>query len=114
MRNSWCEWRRGRCGTLDVVPDGFVCARNGKSIRIAWDEIEQVDAGVRDMLTADMFYVVLHTPSGNHAIDELYDGFRQLENAMFERWPHIKAQWTSLYAGPPFQPRRETLWRRAD
>lgn len=112
LGNSWREWRRGRYGTLDVGPDGLVCTRNGKSVRIAWEDIEQVDAGVRDLLTSDVFYVVLHTPSGNYAIEELYDGFRQLENAMFERWPHIKTQWTGLFAGPPSQPRCETLWQR--
>jgi hypothetical protein len=113
IRNSWSAWLRGSYGTLDLAPDGFVYTRNRVTVRVVWDDIVQIDAGVRDLLTADLFYVVPHTASGMVTIDEIVDGFRQLENEMFERWPQIRERWTSLYNGPPSQPCHATLWRRS-
>ncbi len=110
--NSWRQWRRGSVGTLDLVPDGFVYTRNRATVRVLWNDIVQIDAGVRDLLTSDLFYVVLHAGSGAVAIDEIVDGYRQIEHEMFERWPQIRQRWTELYTGPPHQPRLETLWHR--
>jgi hypothetical protein len=113
IRNSWRQWRRGTYCTLDLVPDGFVYTRNRVTIRVLWDDIVQIDVGVRDLLTTDLLYATLHTGSGTVTIDEIFDGFRQFENEAFERWPQIRERWTSFYKGPPRQPRQETLWRRS-
>jgi len=79
-----------------------------------WSDIDRIDAGMLDFLTADLLYVVIHAAARSVTIDETADGFRQLENAVFERWPQIKDGWAALYKGTPSQPRCETLWRRAD
>lgn len=112
MRNSWRERWRGRYATLDLVPDGFEYTRNGRSVRILWNDIDRIDGGILDFLTTDLLYVVIHAGARSVAIFETVDGFRQLENGLFEHWPHIKDRWTELYKGPPSQPRRETLWQR--
>lgn len=107
--NSWRLWRRGVYGTIDLIPDGFVYTRKRRSARILWNDVKRIDAGVLDLLTSDLFYVVVHTASENFRIEEIVDGFRQLENAIFERWPQIQEPWTALYKAPASQPRFETL-----
>ena len=111
VRNSWRLWRRGVYGTIDLVPDGFVYTRKGRAARILWNDVQRIDAGVLDLLTSDLFYVVVHTASQNLTIEEIVDGFRQLENGIFERWPQVQESWTALYRAPASQPRHETLLR---
>ena len=114
LRNSWRAWASGRYGTFDLVPDGFVYTRNTSSTGMKWSEIDRIDAGITDFLTTDLLYVVIHAAGQTVTIDETADGFRPLENALFEHWPQIREGWTALYKGPPSQPRCETLWRRSD
>jgi hypothetical protein len=111
VRNSWRLWRRGVYGTIDLIPDGFVYTRRGKAARILWNDVVRIDAGVLDLLTSDLVYVVVHTNSETFTIEEIVDGFRQLENATFEHWPDIQESWTALYKAPASQPRHETLLR---
>ena len=64
--------------------------------------------------TIDVLFAVIQTAKARVTIDELVDGFRQLESSIFERWPNVKERWHALQSGPPHQPQYETLWRRAD
>ena len=111
--NSWRHYRRGFAGTFDLLPDGFIFTNHRKPVTIRWDEIVQIDAGVRDYLTIDVFFAVIHTARTNVEIDELVDGFRQMESYVLERWPNVKARWHELQSGAPHQPHYESLWRRA-
>ena len=110
--NSLRAWPRDTPGTLDLLPDGFEYTRRGKTVRIHWRDITQIDAGMRDYLTVDLFFTVIHTTSAKVAIDELVDGFRQLELGLFEHWPRLRDRWTALQASAPHEPQYEILWRR--
>jgi hypothetical protein len=110
--HSLRAWPRDTPGTLDLLPDGFEYTRRGKTVRIQWHDITQIDAGMRDYLTVDLFFAVIHTKSAKVTIDELVDGFRQLELGLFEHWPRLRDRWTALQASAPHEPQYETLWQR--
>jgi hypothetical protein len=95
-----------------MVPDGFVFTNMTGTVQIRWRDITQVDAGVRDYLTADMFFVVIHTRTQRVSIDEVADGFHQLEHGVFEHWPRVRQRWLALQGSPPRHPQFETLWKR--
>jgi hypothetical protein len=99
-------------GTLDLVPDGFVVKRSTKTVHVRWSEITQIDVATRDMLTFDLFFVVIQMGDREIAIDEFVDGFRQFESSAFERWPQIRERWIAIQSVPPFRPQYETLWKR--
>ena len=111
LANSLKAWPGGPASTLDLIPDGFEYTGARRTVRILWHEITQIDAGMRDLLTIDVFFAVVHTPRESAIVDEFVDGFRQLEQGIFEGWPQVRERWLSLQAGPPRQPRFETLWR---
>ncbi len=110
--HSLQTWPRGTFGTVDIIPDGFVFTRRTTPVRILWDEVTQIEAGTRDYLTVDLFFTAIRTARGTVWIDEMVDGFRQLEAGVFEHWPWIRERWLELHAAPPHQPQRETLWRK--
>jgi hypothetical protein len=105
-------WPRGTSGTLDLLPNGFVYTKRSKPVQIRWQEITQIDAGMRDYLTVDLFFAVIHTAREKVTIDELVDGFRQLELGVFEHWPRLRERWLALHGSAHHQPQLETLWRR--
>jgi hypothetical protein len=109
--NSLGSWPRGVPSTLDLIPDGFEFTQGGKPQRILWHEIVRIDAGMRDYLTVDLFYAVIHTARAQVTIDELVDGFRQFEQRVFDGWPQTRTQWLSLQATALHHPRFETLWQ---
>lgn len=110
--NSLRAWPRATPGTLDLLPDGFEYTRRGSTVRIRWHDITQIDAGMRDYLTVDLFFATIHTKTAKVTIDELVDGFRQLELGVFEHWPRLRDRWMTLQASAPHQPQYETLWPR--
>ena len=54
-------WPRGGVETFDLIPDGFVFTRRNKPVRMLWNEVVQIDAGMREYLTLDLFFAVIHT-----------------------------------------------------
>jgi hypothetical protein len=112
LRNSLSAWPRGGVETFDLIPDGFVFTRRNKPVQIFWSEIVQIDAGMRDYLTLDLFFAVIHTDREKVIIDELVDGFRLLEAGVFEHWPKTRDRWLALQGGPHHWPALETLWPR--
>ncbi|HEY5048573.1 MAG TPA: hypothetical protein VII49_11200 [Rhizomicrobium sp.] len=112
LLHSLRAWPRGTAGTLDLLPDGFEYMRRRRPVRIRWDEIMRVDAGMRDYLTVDLFYTIIHTAREKIVVDELVDGFRQLEESVFQHWPHVRERWLALQGTPHHQPQCETLWQR--
>ncbi len=109
--NSWRE--RGRKpSTVDVTPEGVAAKLGRRTTEIRWDDIVRIDCGTRDTVSMDVFFVVLRTASATITIDELADGFRVFEHAMFERWPQLRERWVALQCGPLHQPQYETLWQR--
>ncbi|MGH6889440.1 MAG: hypothetical protein ACREHF_09610 [Rhizomicrobium sp.] len=109
--NSW-RARRRKSAAIDLLADGFVITRAGRSQQICWDDVAQIDCGTRDTISIDLFFAVFRTARGAFAIDEYDDGFHPLENAVFGRWPQIRERWIALQCGPLHQPQSETLWRR--
>jgi hypothetical protein len=114
IANSLRHSRRRRRATVDLTKDGFVFSTARTSIEIKWNDIDEIDAGVRDFITYDTFYVVVFANGGSLTIEEFHDGFRQLEHAMLERWPQIKERWQKLFGLPLHEVRYDVLWRRGD
>ena len=112
LGNSLRARSRSSTGTLDVIPDGFIFTQREKPVQILWSEITQIDAGMQDYLMLDVFFAVLRTAREAVTVDELVDGFRHLENGVFEHWPQVRARWLALQGGPAHQPQYENLWRR--
>ena len=111
MRNSWR--RRGkRAGTIDLLTDGFLVTHGRRKSDIRWDDVVQIDGGISDTLSIDFFFALFRTPNRSVTIDELDDGFRTFEGAVFDRWPMIRERWVALQCGPLHQPKYETLWQR--
>jgi len=77
-----------------------------------WEDVIQIDGGVRDTLSIDLFFVVFHAADAKVEIDEFDDGFRLLEYGALERWPALRERWVALQCAPPHQPQYEILWRR--
>jgi hypothetical protein len=109
--NSWRD-RNKKSGTIDLLPDGFVFTRRRRSVTMRWDDVTQIDAGVRDGFTLDLFFAVIHANGAKLRLDEVDDGFRLIEGAVLERWPQLRERWVALQCGPAHQPQYETLWRR--
>lgn len=112
LRNSLRVYVRGRLHTLDLVPDGFVYTEHGKPVQVLWHDVRQIEAGVCDYLIIDVFFAVIHTAGATVTIDELVDGFRQLECGILERWPQVRERWLALQNTEQHQPALEVLWRR--
>jgi hypothetical protein len=112
IKNSLRTWPRGTLGTIDMIPDGFVFTDMSGPVQIRWREITQIDGGVRDYLTVDMFFTVIHAANERVSIDEVADGFRQLEHGIFEQWPRLRQRWLALQGALPRHPQFETLWKR--
>jgi hypothetical protein len=104
-------WPRSTFGTLDLIPDGFEFTERNAPMRILWSEITRIDAGMRDYLTVDLFFTVIHTAHETARIDELVDGFRHLETSVFAHWPEVRDRWLALQGTPHHQPQCETLWQ---
>src|SRR5947209_6226151 len=80
MKNSW--WTRGKKpGGIDVLTDGFLVTRGRRKTDIRWDDVVQIDGGVRDTLSLDFLFAVFRTPDKSVTIDEFDDGFRTFEAA---------------------------------
>ena len=111
LRNSW-QTRGKKPGTVDSTQDGFVFTQRRRSTPIRWDDVTQIDAGTRDNISIDLFFVTIHTPSATVTIDEFDDGFAYVERTAFERWPEVRERWVALQCGPLHQPQHETLWQK--
>ena len=111
LANTLRAWPRGAVSTLDLIPDGFEFTRASRTVRILWREITRIDGGMRDYLTVDLFYAVIHTARVSVVVDELADGFRQFEQGIIEGWPQIRERWFALQAARLHYPQFETLWQ---
>ena len=104
--------RGKKAGTIDLLNDGFLLTQRKRKIEIRWDDVVQIDGGVVDTLSLDLLFVVFKTSTQSVTVDELHDGFRTFESAIFERWPTLREHWVQLQCGPLHQPKYETLWQR--
>lgn len=111
IRNSW-TMRGKKPGAIDLLTDGFILTRWRRKTDVRWDDVVQIDGGVRDTLSLDLLFAVFRTSAGTVTVDETDDGFRTFESAVFERWPTIRERWVELQCGPLHQPKYETLWQR--
>jgi len=109
--NSWAA-RGKRPGTVDVTPDGLSATEHRRTKEMRWDDVIRIDCGMRDTISIDIFFVVLHGTSAKIRIDEFADGFHLFENAVFERWPQLRERWIAVQCSPLHQPQYETLWQR--
>ncbi len=111
IANTW-RARGKKPAAVDIGTEGFVYKLRRKEVAVRWDDVTRIDAGTRDLLAFDLFFVVFHTAKTRLTIDEYDDGFRGLENAVFERWPQLRERWIALQCAPLHHPQFETLWRR--
>jgi hypothetical protein len=111
LLNTWRHNRRKRGYAIDMEADGFVFRARQRHTEMKWDRVTRVDAGVRCCLSMDYLYVQMFTHQATVYIEELDDGFRQFEIALFERWPAMRARWDGLLKAAPHVQTHETLWR---
>lgn len=111
LKNSW-DMRGRKPGAVDLLADGFLVTRGRRKTDVRWDDVQQIDGGIRDTLSIDWLFTVFRTSSQSIRIEELDDGFRAFESAVFERWPMVRDRWVALQCGPLHQPKYETLWQR--
>jgi hypothetical protein len=110
LRNSW---RRKRYGAIDPAEGGFIYKAGKTSVRVAWDEINQIDVGTQPTLVVEIFYVVLHRDNADpFAVDEMTEGFQLVEDGIFARWPMVRDEWNKVVCGPPHVAQYVTLWKR--
>jgi hypothetical protein len=111
IQNSW-RMRGKKPGAIDLLTDGFLVTQGRHKSDIRWDDVVQIDGGIRDTLSIDLLFAVFRTPGTSVTVDEFDDGFRTFEGAVFERWPTVRERWVALQCGPLHQPKYETLWQR--
>jgi hypothetical protein len=111
MKNSW-RMRGKKPGAIDLLTEGFRVTQGRRKSDFRWDDIVQVDGGIRDTLSIDFLFAVFCTADRSVTINEFDDGFRTFESAVFERWPMVRDRWVALQCGPLHQPKYETLWQR--
>jgi hypothetical protein len=70
VSNSIRLSRRKRAATVDLTANGFVWSQGRKSVELSWDDISQIDAGVRDYITFDSFYIVIFAREKKLVIEE--------------------------------------------
>jgi len=104
------KWQRP---TIDIRADHFIYTRRRKPLRVMWSDVTQIDAGVLAMVSGDLFYVGIAVKGERLEIDEFVDGFRLLENVIFERWPNVQAKWLELHKAHQHKDVLVTLWKRA-
>ena len=112
IRNTLTNPRRKRAGAIDVTGEKFAFRLNKREAQMRWSDVTRIDAGMRDYLGFDGFYVDIFAGNEKVELDELDDGFRQFETTLFDRWPQIRSRWIELLGSTPHQPQHETLWRR--
>lgn len=111
IKNSW-RIRGRKPGAIDLFTGGFLVTQGRQKTDVRWDDLMQIDGGIRDTLSIDLLFAVFRTPDKSVTIDEFDDGFRAFESALFERWPMVRERWVALQCGPLHQPKYETLWQR--
>jgi hypothetical protein len=109
--NTWRHNQRKHGYAIDMMTDGFVFRARQRQTEMKWAHITRIDAGVSNCLTFDVLFVQVFTHQATLYIEELDDGFRQFESALFARWPTIRARWEELLKCGPHEKRFETLWR---
>ena len=112
LLNTWRHNQRKRGYAIDMTADGFVFRAKQRHTEMKWEQITRIDAGVRCCLTMDYLYVQMFTHQATVYIEELDDGFRQLEFAIHQRWPQTRDRWLQLLSVPLHQAQYETLWKR--
>ena len=110
--NTWRHNRRKRGYAIDMRPDGFIFTARRRATAMNWSDVTRIDIGLRACLTFDVFYVQIFTGNTSVYIEELDDGFRQFEFAMFERWPQIRPLWQELLKVGPSRAQHHTVWQR--
>ncbi|HUO91760.1 MAG TPA: hypothetical protein VMU22_02510 [Rhizomicrobium sp.] len=109
--NTWRHNQRKSRYVIDMTADGFVFRAKQRETEMKWNQITRIDGGVNNCLTFDVLYLQIFTRQATIYIEELDEGFRQFEFAVFERWPAIRPRWEELLKCGLHELRRETLWR---
>jgi hypothetical protein len=109
--NSWRARGRKAAG-IDVTRDGFAVKNRRVRMDMRWEDVTQIDCGVRDHIALDLFFATFYAGTTKVTVDELDDGFRGFENAVFDHWPNLREPWIALQCGPLHHPQFQTLWRR--
>lgn len=105
--------RKWQHPTIDIHEDHFVFTRRRRPLRVLWSDVSQIDAGVLAMVSGDLFYVAVVVKGTRLEMDEFVDGFLPFENAIFVRWPEVKAKWHELHKAHAHKDILTTLWKRA-
>lgn len=81
----YLEWRLRHVRRVTSDDAGFVVmGRDGRQ-PVRWDEIRQVAAFKRDLMTVDLVCLAVATPAGVVEIDEDMAGYREVEAQLCAR-----------------------------
>jgi hypothetical protein len=80
--------------------------------RIGWDEIEEIGAFKRDMLTVDDLCLGFRGSSGWLVCEEEIAGWSEVNNALAARFGVRYEDWSRCVAKPAFAENWMVLWRR--
>lgn len=106
--------RRKDHAAIDVSEDGFVFTRRRKPASMKWDGVSEIAAGMRAIISGEIFYAVISGDGQRLEIDEFVEGFSNLETALFQHFPSVRARFTALQVEPAGDDRLEVLWKTGD
>ena len=106
--------RRKERATLDVGDAGFVFTRRRTPVSLRWDEITEIAVGMHAIVSGEIFYTAISGAGQRLEIDEFVEGFSNLESALFEHFPSVRARFTAIQTEPAGDDRLEVLWTAGD
>ena len=101
---------RVRDGGFDLIsPEG-----GDHQESVDWVDVEQIDTYKVDLITIDCVYLSFKTGDQVVAVSEDWDGFGALSKEMLEEFPSVDEDWKTHIVLPPFEERRDVLFRKTD
>lgn len=99
-----------RVRTVEITEVGFVVNLDGETTHFVWEEIERLSAFKYDRLTTDEICLNIQSENVDAIATEEFIGWRELVNAIHERFPEIDKNWEGFIAQPPFATNHMVLY----
>ena len=101
-------------GALVANDVGFrIVTPRGGATDLVWNEIEEIHAFKKDLITTDMIYLAFKVfgKEGHYQMHEEMAGYYDLLQAMQNYLPEFTLEWVLDF--PPFATNPRIIWRRA-
>jgi hypothetical protein len=103
-------------GTLVAKDTGFeIVNPGGSGEEVLWNEIEEVHAFKRDLITTDMICLEFKRSGKEqyYEVNEEMAGYQDLLQAMQKYLPGFNLSWIPGTTLPPFATNHQTIWKRS-